>query len=83
MNDKEIYFAIMNILDYMALHEELSHDNQNKLIEICYSLLPFLDGDSNQDKIAAMADANDCGDCSSFSTMVFALRELHKKAERI
>lgn len=82
----EIYYAIMNILDYMALHE-VSAETENKLFQVLDTLresdIDFSD-ESKTDYISSLADANDCGaDCTSWEMVVSRLRELFEKGERI
>jgi len=78
----EIYYAIVNILDYLAKHEDINKSEHKKLLKICYDLLPYLEG-KEIDNIAAIADANDCGKCNDLETIIIRLRELYKNGERI
>lgn len=76
----EIYYAIVNLLDYIALNSGDSIDDT--LIDICYKLLPYLEGDDDKEKISSIADANDCGYCTDFKTMIKRLRILHQQGKR-
>ena len=64
----EIYYAIMNILDYYAKrHKALTPDT----IRILNSLASI-----NGDEIPDIADANDCGNCKTWTGIV---RKLSKQ----
>lgn len=78
----EIYYAIVNILDYLAKHEEIKDSEYKKLLRMCYHLLPYLEG-NEKDNLKAIADANNCGNCEDFGTVIIRLRELYKNGERI
>lgn len=78
----EIYYAIMNILDYLALHERLNEFEKDILYEMCETLVKFQSED-RLDFIHTCSDANDCGICESFQEMVIELRKLFKSGERI
>lgn len=73
----ELYYAIVNILDYLALHCE-SLEMQDDL----YDILDELEGISGI-KPSEVADANDCGDCSEWYEIVSAFVELYENGERI
>lgn len=82
----ELYYAIMNILDYMALNE-VSDETKNKLFQILDNLRDcdkdFSD-ESKTDYISSLADANDCGaDCTSWEMVISRLKELFETGERV
>lgn len=74
----EIYFAIVNLLDYQA-----KHGIDKKLLAFCYELLPYIEGDCSLSKIQSIAEANDCGLCDDFETAIERLKELFERSERI
>lgn len=74
----ELYYAIMNILDYIALNE-LSKDKKENLYKSLDHLLSLLDGDT----ISDISSANDCGICNTWEEIVEKLRELFEEGERI
>lgn len=78
----EIYYAVMNILDHLALNENLDKCKQDVLYDMCETLVTYQDED-RLDFIHTSSDANDCGVCESFQEMVIKLRELFKSGERI
>ena len=81
----EIYYAIMNILDYMALNE-VSDETKNKLFEIVDQLRECdkLSDESKTEYISSLADANDCGaDCTTWEMVVSRLKELFETGERV
>lgn len=71
----EIYYAIMNILDYYA------KDGKYLESKMVY-LLNYLALKENI-QISDVADANDCGKCKTWADVVKALSELYKSGERI
>jgi hypothetical protein len=71
----EIYYSIMNILDYYAKNDKYL---ESKMIYI----LNYLALKGNI-QISDIADANDCGKCESWSELVQALSELFKSGDRI
>lgn len=75
--NKELYYAIMNICDYLALHPETDEEIKREL----RFMLPKLAsaGDIN---VEALFDANDCGGCKSWDEFIEVLRELFKNGER-
>jgi len=70
----EIYYAIMNILDYYAKrHKALTPD----IIRILNSLASI-----NGDEIPDIADTNDCGKCKTWSGIVRKLSKQFDNGER-
>ena len=71
----ELYYAIMNIVDYLAI---------NKYTPIKGSLYSILDSLSHLAKVSIedIADANDCGKCETWVELVEEIRKLHKSGER-
>ncbi len=83
MNGPEIYYATMNILDYMALNI-LTDKEKDELYNILDALRKFDShiGDED-DYIASIADANNCGICSTWEQIVDELRKQFNEGERI
>ena len=71
----ELYYAIMNIVDYLAINEDTP---------IKGSLYSILDRLSHlaEATIEDIADANDCGKCETWIELVEKIRKLHKSGER-
>lgn len=74
----ELYYAIMNIVDYLALNNNLSKTRRRELIQILYYLLNMR-GDTIED----IADANDCGECHTWDQLIDAIMELFETGERV
>ena len=70
----ELYYAIMNILDYYAKDEKYL---ESKMVY----LLNYLALKENI-QISDIADANDCGKCKTWPDVVKALSELYKTGDR-
>lgn len=68
----ELYYAIVNIVDYLA-----KNGNDSKLYETLDTLLAMTDH-----TIEDIADANDCGGCSTWNELVDGIRELFETGER-
>lgn len=82
--DKEIYFAIVNILDYIAKNSKNNINDYNAdLLYICSKLLPYIEGEDSIEKIRAIADANNCGVCDSFEKIIMSFQEQYELGERI
>lgn len=80
----EIYFAIINILDYIAKNSENNINDYNAdLLSICSKLLPYIEGENSIDKIRSIADANNCGVCDSFEEIIMSFQEQYELGERI
>ena len=71
----EAYFTIMNVLDEHALNGK----------ELTPNTILFLDclADIGEHEIPDIADANDCGRCSTWSEVVSELAENFKSGNRI
>lgn len=75
----ELYYAIMNIVDYLALNKyNLTKARRVELIYILDDLL-----DMKGDTIEDIADANDCGECHSWDQLIDAIRELFEAGDRV
>jgi hypothetical protein len=75
----ELYYAIMNIVDYLALNKySLSKERRADLIYILDDLL-----DMRGDTIEDIADANDCGECQTWNQLIDGIRELFETGERV
>lgn len=74
--EQQIYYAIMNILDGIALSEK-----EVSIVKFGYildDLLAFTDCD-----IEDIADANDCGHCTTWEEVINSLREQYNIGDRI
>lgn len=82
----ELYYAIVNILDYLAKNE-LEEYQVSKFMRIIDKLAGELVrigwDESIQDAIESIADANDAGGCKTWKEIVETFRELYKTGERI
>ena len=75
----ELYYAIMNIVDYLALNNyNLSQTRREKLIHILDDLL-----DMREYTIEDIAYANDCGECHTWDQLIYAIRELFETGDRV
>lgn len=75
----ELYYAIMNIIDYLALNKNtIAPKRQAELIYILDDLL-----DMRGDTIADIADANDCGECHTWDQLINAIREQFEVGDRV
>lgn len=81
----ELYYAIVNIVDYLAL-AEVDNDEERELYRILDKLLRFesecKEADINE-TFDAIADANDVGGVKSWQEMVKEMKELFKNGERV
>lgn len=78
-NTTSLYYATINIVDYLALYEDvIPKIKKSKLYRILFEL-QSITGDTVED----IADANDAGGCKTWSELVDRFKELHKKGERI
>lgn len=73
----ELYYAIINILDYMALHE-IDSNLQSYFYTTLTNLHHFTDIGTIQD----IADANNCGICNNWAELVKAFKKQHGTRER-
>ena len=77
-NTTSLYYATINIVDYLALYEDvIPKMKKSKLYRILFEL-QSITGDTVED----IADANDAGDCKTWNELVNRFKELHKKGER-
>lgn len=74
--ERQIYYAIMNILDGIALSEKTI--NMVKLNYILDDLLTLTDCD-----IEDIADANDCGPCTTWEEIIKSLKEQFANGDRV
>lgn len=73
-----IYYAIMNILDgYAIAGEPIPADTLTKLAKEDPGFTTL------EEYISDIADANDCGKCSTWTDLQIALADLFRKGERI
>lgn len=81
----ELYFAIVNIVDFIAL-SDIDRENASELYRILDKLLridaEYSEEDIN-DTFEAIADANDVGGVKSWQEMVWEFKELHRNGDRI
>ena len=81
----ELYYAIVNIVDYLAL-AEVDNDEERELYRILDKLLRFeseCKGADINETFDAIADANDVGGVKSWQEMVKEMKELFKNGERV
>lgn len=81
----ELYYAIVNIVDYLALGAYSDEDGR-EMYKILDKLLVFEAdnyGSTIDDVFEAIADANDVGGVKSWQEMVKEIKELFKNGERI
>ena len=74
----ELYYAIINILDYLAKHKYLSEEERMEMYSILDKLLT-----TSGETIEDIANANDCGDCKTWIEIVDRFRELYTSGERV
>ena len=81
----ELYYAIINIVDFLAL-AEVDKDDASELYRILDKLLRIDAEHNNQtieENFEGIADANDAGGVKTWQEMVEVFKELHKNGERI
>ena len=82
----EIYYAIVNILDYMALHETTTEQRFRLfclLDKLAEEMVKAKENDSVMEVIESVADANDAGGCTTWLEIVEDFREQHKNGNRV
>ena len=81
----ELYFAIINIVDFLAL-SDIDRENASELYRILDKLLridaEYSEEDIN-DTFEAIADANDVGGVRSWQEMVGEFEEMFRTGERV
>lgn len=77
----EIYYNIINFLDSKALNNELLTETEIEQLNI--NVVRYGLSEDVTEFIRDLADANDCGDCTTWNEVVVALIELFKSGERI
>ena len=81
----ELYYAMMNIIDYLAL-AEIDKLDQSELYKILDKLIAIdsgYNGESIDDTFNAIADANDVGGVKTWQEMVVEIKKLHENGERV
>lgn len=78
-NTTSLYYATINILDYLALYGDVIPKTKKSRLYRVLIYLQSITGDTVED----IADANDAGDCKTWNELVERFKELHKKGERI
>ena len=78
METKELYYAIMNIADYLALHGYTSQNDCPTLYKMLKDLSAI-----NFTSISDLADANDLGKCNTWTDVVVALKANFEKGDRV
>ena len=79
----EIYYAIVNILDYLAKQKSRVYGFTDVLNQLAYELIRIGEGSSIQEVISSIADANDAGGCKTWEEIIDRFRELYKNGERV
>lgn len=82
----ELYYAMVNILDYLAVRE-ITFESRIRML----CILDMLSEESVrqgfdksvQECIESIADANDASGCKTWKEIIDVFRELHRKGERI
>ena len=81
----ELYYAMINIVDYLALYE-VSKENQSELYEVLDKLLKIDsedNGETTQKNFGGSADGNDVGGVKTWQQMVKEFRKLWKNGDRV
>lgn len=81
----ELYYAIINIVDFLAL-AEVDKLEQSELYRILDKLLAIdsgYNGMSIDEEFEGITDGNDAGGVKTWQEMVEVFKELHKNGERI
>lgn len=81
----ELYYAIMNIIDYLALAEidKLDQSELYKILDKLIAIDSAYNGESIDDEFTAIADANDVGGVKTWQEMVTEIKKLHENGERV
>lgn len=78
-NKTPLYYAIINIIDYLALYETvISHNHKAELYTMLHQLRAI-----TGDRIEDIADANNAGNCRAFHEIVKEFREQYNRGERV
>ena len=73
----ELYYAIMNIVDYIALNPV----SAGRLYHLKHMMTELA---SMEDiSILDIADANDCGKCETWDELIKAIREQFNRGDRV
>lgn len=84
INRVEIYYSIINIVDYLAL-ADIDKNDASELYRILDKLLRIEAdrmGEDVNNTFNSIADANDVANVKSWQEMVEAFKELYNKGER-
>ncbi len=81
----ELYYAIINIVDFLAL-AEVDKLDQSELYRILDKLLAIdsgYNGMSIDEEFEGITDGNDVGGVKTWQEMVEVFKELHENGERV
>ena len=84
INRVELYYSIINIVDYLAL-AEIDKNDASELYRILDKLLRIEAdrmGEDINDVFKSIADANDAGEAKSWQDMVAIFEHLYENGER-
>lgn len=84
INGFEIYYSIVNIVDYLAL-ADIDRNDASELYRILDKLLRIEADRMGEDvngAFEAIADANDVGGVKTWQEMVAEIKKLHESGER-
>lgn len=84
INRVELYYSIINIVDYLAL-ADIDRNDASELYRILDKLLRIEAdrmGEDVNDTFKSIADANDAGEARSWQGMVAIFKHLHETGER-
>lgn len=89
----ELYYAMLNIVDYLALEENISKETEEKLYKILDEILDIdteyqlQDGEdfeqARKDHFDGIADANDAGSARDWKEMAAIFRHLWVNGDRV
>lgn len=75
----ELYYAIMNIVDYLALDRDGIDTNKRCVLISILKDLCSIGGYEIED----IADANDCGECHTLGHLIKEIRKQFNSGERV
>ncbi len=89
----ELYYAMLNIVDYLALEDNISKETEEKLYKILDEILDIdteyqlQDGEdfkqARKDHFDGIADANDAGSARDWKEMAAIFRHLWVNGDRV
>lgn len=89
----ELYYAMLNIVDYLALEDNISKETEEKLYKILDEILDIdteyqlQDGEDFEqackDHFDSIADANDAGSARDWKEMAAIFRHLWINGDRV